>query len=129
LDHTYSAGGGIASESTAARHGHLASRLRAAGLGALAGLGFTGLDPGPKDPVIITGCQSAQTHRLAPAQRRGLSAARAPAGHGFTGLKNWRILTRFRTGPGKATILLRALLEAAIRRSGMTWQEGSRTEP
>jgi hypothetical protein len=33
---------GAASEVTAARHGHLAARLRAAGLGALADLGFTG---------------------------------------------------------------------------------------
>jgi len=46
---------GAASEITAARHDHLPARLRAAGLGALADLGFTGLDSDPDDPVIITG--------------------------------------------------------------------------
>lgn len=30
--------------------------------------------------------------------------------HGFSDLKNWRILTRLRLDPGKATMLLRALL-------------------
>ena len=46
---------GAASEIRAARQDHLADRLRTAGLGALADLGFTGLDPDPEDPVIITG--------------------------------------------------------------------------
>ena len=40
----------------------------------------------------------------------GLLAARAPVEHGFSDLKNWRILTRLRLSPGKATALLRALL-------------------
>jgi hypothetical protein len=104
---------GAASEITAARHDHLADRLRAAGLGALADLGFTGLDPGPGDPVIITGYKSATARKTTPAQRQAnhaLSAARAPAGHGFSDLKNWRILTRLRLSPGKATTVLRALL-------------------
>jgi hypothetical protein len=104
---------GAASEITAARHDHLAGRLRAAGLGALADLGFTGLDPDPEDPVIITGCKATRTRKLTPAQRhanQALSAARAPVEHGFSDLKNWRILTRLRISPGKATILLRALL-------------------
>jgi len=38
---------GAASQITAARHGHLPDRLRAAGPGALADLGLTGLDPDP----------------------------------------------------------------------------------
>ena len=104
---------GAASEITAARHDHLADRLRTAGLGALADLGFTGLDPGPGDPVIITGCKSTRTSKTTPAQRQAnqaLSAARAPVEHGFSDLKNWRSLTRLRLDPGKATILLRALL-------------------
>ena len=90
-----------------------AARLRAAGLGALADLGFTGLDPDPEDPVIITRYKSTRASKTTPAQRhanQALSAARAPAGHGFSDLKNWRILSRLRTDPGKATILLRALL-------------------
>jgi len=104
---------GAASEITAARHDHLADRLRTAGLGALADLGFTGLDPGPEHPVIITGYKSTRTRKTTPAQRhanQALSAARAPVEHGFSDLKNWRILTRLRLDPGKATMLLRALL-------------------
>lgn len=104
---------GAASEITAARHDHLAARLRAAGLGALADLGFTGLDPEPKDPVIITGYKATATRKTSPAQRQAnqaLAAARAPVEHGFSDLKNWRILTRLRLDPAKATILLRALL-------------------
>ena len=104
---------GAASEITAARHDHLADRLRAAGLGALADLGFTGLDPEPADPVIITGYKSTRTSKTTPAQRhanQALSAARAPVEHGFSDLKNWRILTRLRLDPARATTLLRALL-------------------
>jgi DDE superfamily endonuclease len=104
---------GAASEITAARHHHLAGHLRTAGLGALADLGFTGLDPDPEDPVIITGYKSTRTSKTTPAQRhanQALSAARAPVEHGFSDLKNWRILTRLRLSPAKATTLLRALL-------------------
>ena len=104
---------GAASEITTARQDRIADRLRAAGLGALADLGFTGLDPDPDDPVIITGRKSTRTSKTTPAQRQAnqaLSAARAPVEHGFSDLKNWRILTRLRLNPAKATILLRALL-------------------
>jgi hypothetical protein len=104
---------GAASEITAARHDHLAGHLRAAGLGALADLGFTGLDPDPADPVIITGYKSTTARKTTPAQRQAnqaLSAARAPVEHGFSDLKNWRILTRLRLSPANATVLLRALL-------------------
>ena len=38
------------------------------------------------------------------------SAARAPVEHGFSNLKNWRILPRLRMNPGNATTVLRALL-------------------
>jgi hypothetical protein len=104
---------GAASEITAARHDHLAARLRAAGLGALADLGFTGLDPDPGDPVIITGYKSTRTSKTTPAQRhanQALSAARAPVEHAFSDLKNWRILDRLRLNPAQATTVLRALL-------------------
>lgn len=104
---------GAASEIRAARQDRIASRLRTAGLGALADLGFTGLDPDPDDPVIITGRKSTRTSKTTPAQRQAnqaLSAARAPVEHGFSDLKNWRILTRLRLNPGKATTVLRALL-------------------
>jgi hypothetical protein len=104
---------GAASEITAARHDHLAARLRDAGLGALADLGFTGLDPDPGDPVIITGWKATANRKLTPAQRQAnqaLSAARAPVEHGFADLKQWRILTRLRLSPARATTVLRALL-------------------
>lgn len=104
---------GAASEITAARRDRLADRLRDAGLGALADLGFTGLDPDPGDPVIITGYKATANRKLTPAQRhanQALSAARAPVEHGFADLKQWRILTKLRLHPAKATTLLRALL-------------------
>jgi len=104
---------GAASEITAARHDHITGPLRTAGLGALADLGFTGLDPDPEDPVIITGYKATRTRKTTPAQRQAnqaLSAARAPVEHGFSDLRNWRSLTRLRIDPSKATALLRALL-------------------
>ena len=80
---------------------------------ASADLGFTGLDPDPDDPVIITGYKSTRAAKTTPAQRQAnqaLSAARAPVEHGFSDLKNWRTLTRLRLSTANATTLLRALL-------------------
>ncbi|MEU7469206.1 hypothetical protein AB0A94_11800 [Streptomyces sp. NPDC044984] len=58
---------GRSSEITAARHDRITARLREAGLGALADLGFVGLDDQPDDdPVIITGRKTPReppTHR------------------------------------------------------------------
>jgi hypothetical protein len=50
---------GRSSEITACRHDQLTAKLRAAGLGAIADLGFVGLDDsGPDtDPTVITGLQ------------------------------------------------------------------------
>ena len=97
---------------TAARHDKILAHLRAAGLGALADLGFLGVNDDPHDPVIITGYQATRTRKLTTGQKRAnqvLSAARALVEHGFAHPKNWRILTRLRTDPAKATTLLRAL--------------------
>lgn len=61
----------------------------------------------------FTGRKSTRTSKNTPAQRQAnqaLSAARAPVEHGHSDLKNWRILTRLRLNPGKATTVLRALL-------------------
>ncbi|MER6719823.1 transposase family protein [Streptomyces halstedii] len=55
----------------------------------------------------------ARTHKLIAGQReanRVLAVGRAPVDHGFAHLKNWRILTKLRTDPTRATQLLRALL-------------------
>lgn len=100
-------------DNTAARHDHILAHLRAAGLGALAGLGFRGLDNNIHDPVIVTGYAATRTHKLTPGQKeanRVLAIGRAPVEHGFAHLKNWRILTKLRADPAHATQLLRALL-------------------
>jgi hypothetical protein len=98
---------------TAARHDHILAHLRAAGLGALADLGFRGLDNDVRDPVIVTGFTANRAHKLTPGQKdanRVLAVGRAPVEHGFAHLKNWRTLTKLRTDPSHATRLLRALL-------------------
>ncbi|MFE1367265.1 transposase family protein [Streptomyces anulatus] len=100
-------------DNTAARHDHILAHLRAAGLGALADLGFRGLDNDTLDPVIVTGYTASRTHKLTPGEKeanRVLAIGRAPVEHGFAHLKNWRILTKLRTDPARATRLLRALL-------------------
>ncbi|MER8062807.1 transposase family protein [Streptomyces sp. NPDC094022] len=100
-------------DNTAARHDHILAHLRAAGLDALADLGFRGLDNDVLDPAIVTGFHASRTHKLTPGQKtanRVLAIGRAPVEHGFAHLKNWRILTKLRTDPARATHLLRALL-------------------
>ncbi|MEU7074093.1 transposase family protein [Streptomyces narbonensis] len=100
-------------DNTAARHDHILAHLRAAGLGALADLGFRGLDNDILDPVIVTGYIATRTHKLTRGEKeanRVLAVGRAPVEHGFAHLKNWRILTKLRTDPARATRLLRALL-------------------
>jgi hypothetical protein len=114
---------GRSAEITTARHNRLCARLRAAGLGALADLGFVGLDDhddhddhddaGGGAPVVITGMKAARGRKLTAAQKtanRLLNCERAVAEHGFADLKNWRILTKVRMNARHATQLLRALL-------------------
>jgi hypothetical protein len=98
---------------TAARADHIVEHLRAAGLGALADLGFLGLDDDPDDPVVITGYRATRARKLTAGQKtanRIIAAGRAPVEHDFAHLKTWRILTKLRTDPARATNLLRALL-------------------
>lgn len=102
-------------DATAARHDKIVEHLKAAGLGALADLGFIGVDKpeNPDDMVIVTGFKATRTRKLTPGQKQAnqiLAAGRAPVEHGFAHLKNWRILTKLRTDPNRATQLLRALL-------------------
>jgi hypothetical protein len=106
---------GRASEITACRHDKLTQKLRAAGLGAIADLGFVGLDDsGPDaDPAVITGYKAARNRPLTRSQKlsnKALAAVRAPVEHGFAHLKNWRVLGKVRTDPKWATALVRALL-------------------
>nr|WP_275559408.1 transposase family protein [Streptomyces sp. 5-6(2022)] len=79
---------GRTSEITTCRHDKLTAELRAAGLGAIADLGFVG-------------------QKLS---NKALAAVRARVEHGFACLKNWRVLGEIRTDPRWATALVRALL-------------------
>jgi hypothetical protein len=95
---------GRTSESTACRHDKLTQKLRAAGLGAIADLGFVGLDGGgpDADPAVITGYKAARNRPLTRGQKlsnTALAAVRAPVEHGFAHLKNWRVLGKVRTDP------------------------------
>ncbi len=106
---------GRTSEITACRHDKLTAHLRAAGLGAIADLGFVGLDDsGPDaDPAVITGYKAVRNRPLTRGQKlsnKALAAVRAPVEHGFAHLKNWRVLGKVRTDPRRATALVRALL-------------------
>ncbi|AEY94107.1 hypothetical protein SHJG_8844 [Streptomyces hygroscopicus subsp. jinggangensis 5008] len=88
---------GRTSEITACRHDKLTAHLRAAGLGAIADLGFVGLDDGgpDADPEVITGYKAARNRPLTRGQKlsgKALAAVRAPVEHGFAHLKNWRVL-------------------------------------
>ena len=106
---------GRTSEITASRHDKLTAHLRAAGLGAIADLGFVGLDDsGPDtDPAAITGYKAARNRPLTRGQKlsnKVLATVRAPVEHGFAHLKNWRVLGKVRTDPKWVTTLVRALL-------------------
>ncbi|MER7850513.1 transposase family protein [Kitasatospora sp. NPDC096077] len=102
-------------DATAARRDKIVEHLKAAGLGALADLDFIGVDKpdNPDDLVIVTGHRATRARKLTPGQKQAnriLAAGRAPVEHGFANLKAWRILAKLRTGPGRATALLRALI-------------------
>ncbi|MFD4578146.1 transposase family protein [Streptomyces sp. NPDC058417] len=106
---------GRTSEITASRHDELTAHLRAVGLGAIADLGFVGLDDSGPDtsPAVITGYKAARNRPLTRGQKlsnKALAAVRAPVEYGFAHLKNWRILGKVRTDPRWATALVRALL-------------------
>lgn len=98
---------------TAGRHDHIVDHLKAAGLGAMADLGFLGLADNGEDPVVVTGYKATKKRKLTTGQKTAnkvISAARALVEHGFAHLKNWRVLTKLRVSPARATNLLRALL-------------------
>lgn len=74
-----------------------------------------GLDDGPPDadPAVICGYKAARNRPLTRSQKlsnKALAAVRAPVEHGFAHLKNWRVLTKVRTDPKRATALVRTLL-------------------
>ncbi|MGW2378276.1 hypothetical protein [Kitasatospora sp. NPDC001683] len=64
----------------------MASREADSALGALADLGFRGLDDDVRDLVIVTGFHAGRTHKLTPGEKttnRVLAVGRAPVEHGF----------------------------------------------
>lgn len=106
---------GACSEITAARYEKLCARLREFELGAVADLGFVGLDngDGEQQPAVITGFKASGGKRLSSPKKvvnRLISSLRAPVEHGFASLKTFRILTKVRMHPRHATALVRALL-------------------
>jgi len=104
---------GRTSDLTCARQAHLVAKLRTHGLAAVGDLAFTALDDDPDHPVIITGFKATRWQKLTPAEKQAnqiVAGLRAPGEHGFAFLKNWRVLTKLRLGPKRATALLRALL-------------------
>ena len=90
--------------------------LRAAGLAAIADLGFVGLDGGgvpDADPAVITGFKKPKGKQLAAARKlvnQLITAERAVCEHVFAHLKNWRVLTKLRLDVKWATRLVRALM-------------------
>src|SRR5213592_4608828 len=83
---------GRTSAITACRHDKLTQKLRAAGLGAIADLGFVGLDDSDPDadPAVITGYKAARNRPLTRSQKlsnTALASVRAPVEHGFAHLK------------------------------------------
>ncbi|MFJ2034122.1 transposase family protein [Streptosporangium sp. NPDC087985] len=81
-----------------------------AGLGALADLGFVGLDDDGDNPVVITGRKATRGKPFTVAQKQVnqlIASERAPVERGFADLKNWRILTKLRLDAARATALLR----------------------
>ncbi|MFD7472262.1 transposase family protein [Streptomyces sp. NPDC059837] len=100
---------GRSSEITTARYNRICARLREASLGALADLGFVGLDDDPDNPVVITGRKASRNKPLTAAEKQAnklVSRERAANEHGFADLKNWRVLTKLRLNAKHATTLL-----------------------
>lgn len=105
---------GRTNDATAARHQHILTHLRAAGLGAIADMAYSALDDNPNQPTIITGRRPHHRRRLTVTETQinaMIARDRAVNEHPFAYLKNWRILTKLRLkpDPARATTLLRAL--------------------
>lgn len=104
---------GAHSEIEATRYDKIEQHSMAADLGALADLGFFGVNQNHEEPIIITGCKSSKNNKLTDGQKQAnrlIAATRAPNEHGFADLKSRRILKRLRMSPARAMKPLRALL-------------------
>jgi hypothetical protein len=85
---------------------------RETGLGALADLGFTGLDDDPENPRDDHRPPSGRGRPLTPLRRKRTSRSAANE-YGFADLKNWHVLAKVRMNAKHASTLLRALLVLA----------------
>ncbi|TVZ91741.1 hypothetical protein FB157_110171 [Streptomyces sp. BK340] len=78
----------------AVRHNQLVDELREAGLGAIGGLGFVGLDTDADDPVVVTdGFKAARNKPLTRARKEAtklIAAERAAVEYAFAHLKSRR---------------------------------------
>jgi hypothetical protein len=79
------------------------------------GLHFLALTDERGRLIWISAARPGRTHDITAARHDHIvehlkAAGRAPVEHGFAHLKTWRILTKLRTSPARATNLLRALL-------------------
>lgn len=104
---------GRTNDATAARHQRVVPALRRAGLGCLADMIYSALDDDRHNPTVVTGRRPHPKRLLTPAETKTnmwIARDRAVNEHPFAYLKNWRILTKLRTHPSRATALLRALL-------------------
>jgi DDE superfamily endonuclease len=93
---------GAHSEIKATRYDKIEQHLKAADLGAIADLGFGGVNQNNEYPIIITGYKSSKNNKLTDSQKQAnrlIAATRTPNEHGFAGLKSWRILERLRVSP------------------------------
>lgn len=113
LNWIFAARPGHTHDITAARLDPILKHLRAAGLGALADLGFLDLDDNTDAPVVVTAYKATRARKLTDGQKdanRLLAAGRAPVEHSFADVKASHTLTKLGTDPARATDLLRALL-------------------
>ncbi|MFJ9244772.1 hypothetical protein [Streptomyces sp. NPDC101776] len=99
---------------TTCRHDDMVGRLPAAGLAAIADLGFVGLDgdgADSSDPAITTGCEKPNGKKPPAAKNQVtqlITAERAVCAYAFAHLENRRVLTRLHPDVTWATRLVRA---------------------
>lgn len=96
----------------ACRDGKLPRKLREVGLGAIADLGFVGLDDGgpgrrPVGDHRLPGRPESDPDTRPEAVQHGTGGPPAPVKHGFAHLSHWPVLGRVRTDAAWATALVR----------------------
>ncbi|MER5276733.1 hypothetical protein ABT025_13355 [Streptomyces sp. NPDC002809] len=90
---------GRSSEITAARHDKITAHLRKTGLGALADLGFVGLDDEPDDHPVIAGRKATRNHKLTEAENEANRHAQPRTRRRRAWLRELEILAHPHQGP------------------------------